>query len=155
MTYGEVGEAIAEVALGLIALGIEAGDRVGILADTRVEWTIASYGISVAGGVVVPVYPTNSPRECAWVLGNSGARAVFCENEAQRAKIDQVRDELPELEHTIGIEAGGGELTLDELRSAARAATAPSSRPPGRGRTREPTRSSTPRAPPGRPRAWC
>ena len=55
MTYAEVGEAITEVALGLVALGIEAGDRVGILADTRVEWTIASYGISVAGGIVVPV----------------------------------------------------------------------------------------------------
>ena len=116
MTYAEVGEAITEVALGLVALGIEAGDRVGILADTRVEWTIASYGISVAGGIVVPVYPTNSPRECAWVLGNSGARAVFCETEDQRAKIDQVRDELPELEHVIGIEPGAGEMTLTELR---------------------------------------
>jgi long-chain acyl-CoA synthetase len=116
MTYAEVGEAITEVALGLIALGIEAGDRVGILADTRVEWTIASYGISVAGGVVVPVYPTNSPRECAWVLGNSGARALFCETETQRAKIDQVRDDLPELEHVIGIEPGAGEMTLTELR---------------------------------------
>jgi long-chain acyl-CoA synthetase len=116
MTYAEVGQAITEVALGLIAIGIEAGDRVGILADTRVEWTIASFGISVAGGVVVPVYPTNSPRECAWVLGNSGARALFCEAEAQRAKIDRVRDELPELEHVIGIEPGSGEMTLTELR---------------------------------------
>ena len=53
------------MALGLVELGIEPGDRVGILADTRLEWTLASYGISAAGGVVVPVYPTNSPRECA------------------------------------------------------------------------------------------
>ena len=117
LSYAEVTAAIEEVALGLIELGIEAGDRVGILADTRLEWTLASYGITAAGAVVVPVYPTNSARECAWVLGNSGARAVFCETELQRAKIDQVSDELPELMTTIGIEPGGGEITLEDLRA--------------------------------------
>jgi long-chain acyl-CoA synthetase len=120
LTFAEVSAAVDEVALGLAELGVGAGDRVAILADTRIEWTIASYGISAAGAVVVPVYPTNSPRECAWVIGNSGARAVFCENESQRAKIDQVRDELPELETTIGIEPGAGELALDELRERGR-----------------------------------
>jgi long-chain acyl-CoA synthetase len=116
VSYAEVTAAIEEVALGLIELGIGAGDRVGILADTRLEWTLASYGISAAGAVVVPVYPTNSPRECAWVLGNSGARAVFCETESQRAKIDEVSHELPELMTTIGIEPGAGEITLEDLR---------------------------------------
>ena len=116
LTYEQVGAAIEEVALGLIELGIQSGDRVAILSDTRLEWTLASYGITAAGAVVVPVYPTNSPRECEWVLGNSGARAVFCESAQQRAKIDQVAGELPDLAHTIGIEAGGGELMLDELR---------------------------------------
>ena len=116
LTYEEVGTAIDEVALGLIELGIEPGDRVAILADTRLEWTLASYGITAAGAVVVPVYPTNSPRECEWVLVNSGARAVFCENAQQRAKIDQLAGELADLRHTIGIEVDGGELTLDELR---------------------------------------
>jgi long-chain acyl-CoA synthetase len=120
LTFGEVSAAVDEVALGLAELGLGAGDRVAILADTRLEWTIASYGISAAGAVVVPVYPTNSPRECAWVIGNSGARAAFCENESQRAKIDSVRDELPELETTIGIEPGAGELALDELRERGR-----------------------------------
>src|SRR5437660_6200732 len=120
MTYAEAGEAIEEVALGLVDLGIEPGDRVCVLSDTRIEWTLASYGISAAGGVVVPVYPTNSPNECKWVAGNSGARAVVCENESQRGKLDKVRDELPELEHVIGIEAGGGDLTLEELRERGR-----------------------------------
>jgi long-chain acyl-CoA synthetase len=119
VTYAEVSAAVDEIALGLVELGIAPGDRVAILADTRLEWTLASYAISAAGAVVVPVYPTNSPRECAWVLGNSQARAVFCENEAQRAKIDQVRDELPELVTTIGIEPGAGELTLGDLRERA------------------------------------
>src|ERR1700761_2773888 len=121
LTYGEAVEAIDQVALGLAALGVEVGDRVAILADTRWEWTMASYGISAAGGVVVPVYPTNSPRECAWVLGNSGARAVICENEAQVAKGEQVRDELPELATVIAIEGDAGDLSLAALRERGRA----------------------------------
>ncbi len=121
LTYDEVVAAIDEVALGLAELGIEPGDRVGVLADTRVEWTISSYGISAAGGVVVPVYPTNSARECEWVLGNSGARAVVCENEAQAAKVEQVRGELPDLAHVICIDGGAGDLSLDDLRSSGRA----------------------------------
>jgi long-chain acyl-CoA synthetase len=116
MTYAQVGAAIDEVALGLVALGIAPGDRVGILADTRVEWTLASYGISAAGGVVVPVYPTSSASECAWVLGNSGARLVVCENAGQVDKIESVRGELGELEQVVCIEAGAGDMTLDELR---------------------------------------
>ncbi len=116
LTYAEVVQAIDEVGRGLIELGIETGDRVAILADTRLEWTLASYGISAAGGVVVPVYPTNSPRECQWVLSDSGARAIVCENPDQLAKIEQVRGELPDLMATIGIEAESGEHSLDELR---------------------------------------
>ena len=120
MSYAEMGEAIDEIALGLADLGIEAGDRVCILAETRLEWTLASLGASAAGAVAVPVYPTNAPSECKWVAGNSGARAIFCENEGQLAKIEEVRDELPDLEHVIGIDEGGGELSLDELRARGR-----------------------------------
>ncbi|MBV9195733.1 MAG: long-chain fatty acid--CoA ligase [Solirubrobacterales bacterium] len=119
-TYAEIGEAIEELALGLVSLGIEPGDRVCILADTRVEWTIASYAISAAGAVVVPIYPTNSPRECEWVAGDSGARAVFCADEAQRRKFGEIRTSLDALEHVIGIEPGGGEPTLAELRERGR-----------------------------------
>ena len=120
MSYAEMGEAIDEIALGLVDLGIEVGDRVCILAETRLEWTLASLGASAAGAVAVPVYPTNAPSECKWVAGNSGARAIFCENEGQLAKIEEVRDELPDLEHVIGIDEGGGELSLDELRARGR-----------------------------------
>ncbi len=124
LTYGEIGEAIDEVARGLVEAGIVAGDRVGILADTRVEWTIASYGISRAGGVVVPIYPTNSPSECQWVLGNSEARAVIAENADQLAKIDQIRDDLPSLEHVIVIDEDGapgtGTTSLAALRERGR-----------------------------------
>jgi long-chain acyl-CoA synthetase len=120
LTYAEAVDAIQDVALGLVDLGIGVGDRVSVLADTRWEWTLASYAITAAGGVVVPIYPTNAPNECKWVLGNSGARATFCEDDVQKAKIDQVRGDLDELEHVIGIEPGGGEPTLDELRERGR-----------------------------------
>jgi long-chain acyl-CoA synthetase len=115
-TYAETCAAIDEIGLGLVALGVQAGDRVAVLANTRVEWTLSSYAISAIGAIVVPIYPTNSPRECAWVLGDSGARAVVCEDEAQAAKIEEVRPELTALEHVIGI-ASGGDLSLDDLRS--------------------------------------
>jgi long-chain acyl-CoA synthetase len=116
ITYAETLAAVQEIALGLAALGIEPGDRVGVLSDTRVEWTLSSYGISAAGAVVVPVYPTNSPRECQWVLGNSGARAVICEDAAQVEKVQSVRGELDALEHVISIEPGSGDHSLAELR---------------------------------------
>jgi long-chain acyl-CoA synthetase len=119
-TYGEVGEAIDELALGLIDLGIEVGDRVCILANTRLEWTLASFAISAAGAVTVPIYPTNSPRECQWVAGNSAARAVVVEDQGQLEKIEQVRAQLPELAHVIGINDGIGELTLEQLRERGR-----------------------------------
>src|SRR6266571_347434 len=90
LSYAEAGSAIEELALGLVDLGIEPGDRVCILANTRLEWTLASYAISAVGAVVVPVYPTNSPKECQWVVGNSGAKAIVCEDEGQRQKIDQM-----------------------------------------------------------------
>jgi long-chain acyl-CoA synthetase len=120
LTFGEVGTIVEELALGLIDLGVAAGDRVAILANTRPEWTFASYAVSAAGGVVVPVYPTNSPEECEWVAGNSEARAIVCEDESQLAKVEAVRGDLPALEHTIGIEPGGGEIALDELRERGR-----------------------------------
>ena len=120
LSYAEMGEAIDEIALGLVDLGIEVGDRVCVLAETRLEWTLASLGVSAAGAVVVPVYPTNAPSECKWVAGNSGARAIFCENQGQLAKLEEVRGELPDLEHVIGIDEGGGELSLEELRARGR-----------------------------------
>jgi long-chain acyl-CoA synthetase len=119
-TFAELGGQVEELALGLIALGIEAGDRVAVLANTRPEWTLSSLAISAAGGVVVPVYQTNSPEECEWVVGNSGSAAVICEDAEQRAKVDRVRGGLPELRHVIGMEEGGGELTLDEVAARGR-----------------------------------
>ena len=90
-----------EIAGGLAELGIERGDHVAILAGTRPEWTLADLGALSAGATVVPIYQTNSPEECEYILGHAGVRAVFCEDAAQVAKVEQVRERCPQLEHVI------------------------------------------------------
>src|SRR5215210_7590992 len=80
VSYTELGETVSEVGRGLIDLGIEPGDRVAILCQTRPEWTYVDFGITSAGTVAVPIYATNSPSECQWVAGNSDSRAIVCEN---------------------------------------------------------------------------
>ncbi len=123
VTYAEVGEVVSEIARGLIALGIEHGDRVCILCSTRPEWTYVDFAISTAGGTVVPVYPTNSPDECEWVAGNSEARAVICENAEQVAKIVAVRERLPNLQTIVAIDPEGDvadAVSLDDVRARGR-----------------------------------
>jgi long-chain acyl-CoA synthetase len=116
-SYAEAAEIVGELASGLVELGFAAGDRAAILANTRPEWVYASFAISNAGGVVVPIYPTNSPKECEWVAGNSEAKVVFVEDADQAAKIEKVRGELPALEHIVIFDGeADGATTLDELR---------------------------------------
>jgi long-chain acyl-CoA synthetase len=118
VSYPELGTIATEVARGLISLGIEAGDRVAILGLTSATWTLADCGSECAGAVVTPVYHTNSPEECAYVLGHSEARLIFCENDAQAAKIREVRDRLPALDHIVLFEGSAPDaITLNELRS--------------------------------------
>jgi long-chain acyl-CoA synthetase len=125
LTFAEVAEVVDEIALGLVGLGMEPGDRVSLLANTRPEWTLSSLAISRAGAVVVPIYPTNSPEECEWVVGNSDSRIVICEDAGQAAKIETVRGGLDKLEHVLLIEASEdtddqSTIGIDRLRERAR-----------------------------------
>jgi len=123
VSFREVGEIVSEIARGLIDLGLEPGDRAAVLCTTRAEWTYASFGITSAGGVVVPIYPTNSPEECEWVAGNSESRFVVCEDATQVAKIAQVRERLPRLEAVIVIDPAGDvgdSIPLDDVRERGR-----------------------------------
>src|SRR4051794_35857809 len=119
-SFAELGATVSEIARGLLDLGLEQGDRVALLCTTRVEWTYVDLAITAAGGVVVPVYPTNSADECAWVVGNSESRFVVCEDAAQVAKIAAVRGELPLLEAVVAIEPVDGAISLDELQARGR-----------------------------------
>jgi len=121
-SFAEVGEIVDELALGLVALGVGAGDRVSLLANTRPEWTYSSLAISRAGAVVVPIYPTNSPEECEWVAGNSESKVVICEDSEQASKIEKVSDRLEHLEHVVLIDPseGHGDTSVNELRERGR-----------------------------------
>jgi long-chain acyl-CoA synthetase len=116
VSYAQFVSAARGIAKGLIALGIKPGERVSILADTRPEWTLADAGSFCAGAVVAPIYQTNSPEECEYVLRHSEARAVFCEDSVQVAKVEQVRDRCPALEHVIAFrDAAPHTISMEEL----------------------------------------
>ena len=100
-SFQQVLDIVKPLSLGLVALGVEKGDRVSILGNTRPEWTYFDYAALSIGATVVPIYQTNSPEECAYVLENSDAMVVVVENEEQLAKIREVRDTLPQLEHVV------------------------------------------------------
>jgi long-chain acyl-CoA synthetase len=122
-SYRELGAIVKEVSLGLQSLGIQHGDKVGILSNTRPEWTFSDFGILTAGGTVVPIYQTNSPEECHYVLQHSESRAVILEDVEQMEKIRKVRADLPKLEHVISMEPVDGDdvISLEELRERGRA----------------------------------
>ncbi|MEJ7798861.1 MAG: long-chain fatty acid--CoA ligase [Solirubrobacteraceae bacterium] len=118
LSYPELGREVSEIAKGLMALGLQAGERVAILSNTRSEWTLADLAVMCAGGVVVPVYQTNSPDECRQILEHSGSTAIFCEDDEQVAKLREIRDELPELRRIVVFEGDSeGAMTLNALRA--------------------------------------
>jgi long-chain acyl-CoA synthetase len=106
VTAAEFAAEAAAVAKGLVAAGIEPGDRVGLLSRTRYEWTLLDYAIWTAGAVAVPIYETSSAEQVEWIAGDSGAKALFAETGAHLALVDEVRDRLPGLAHVWGIDAG-------------------------------------------------
>lgn len=118
-TFAQLRAAAVEIGAGLIGLGIRPGDRVGILGETRPEWTLADCGAFCAGATVVPVYHTNSPEECEYVLGHAEVRALICEDAGQLAKIEAIRERLPALEHVITMVPTDGAPSLADLRAGA------------------------------------
>jgi long-chain acyl-CoA synthetase len=104
VSFAELDEIVRETALGLIDRGIEPRESVCVLANTRPEWSYADLAITSAGATVVPIYQTNSPEECHWVISDSGACAIVCEDASQLAKIAQIRDTLPNLRTVIAID---------------------------------------------------
>src|SRR6201994_4810263 len=100
-SFSDVLETVRPLAFGLTELGVEKGDRVSILGNTRPEWTYFDYAALSIGATVVPIYQTNSPEKCGYVLENSDAKVVVVENEEQLQKVRQVRERLPALEQVI------------------------------------------------------
>ncbi|MGK2954472.1 MAG: AMP-dependent synthetase/ligase [Solirubrobacterales bacterium] len=116
-TYNQVLAQVEGLALGLMDMGAKRGDVVSILGNTRPEWTLFDFAAMTAGATVVPIYQTNSAEECQYVLAHSGARTVIVEDEAQLAKVREVRASLPKLEQVIiMIGEAEGAISMAEVR---------------------------------------
>lgn len=106
VTSAEFAQRVRAAAKGLIAAGVQPGDRVSIFADTRFEWTLADYAIMAAGAATVPIYPSSSAEQVEWILADSGAVGVFCATADQVGKVVQIRDAVPELRHLWSFDSG-------------------------------------------------
>jgi long-chain acyl-CoA synthetase len=94
MTWKQADQAAREIAGGLVARGLVPGDRVCVLAQTNLEWILCDVGILFAGGVTVPIYPSNTAEQCEFIVRDSGAKIVVVEDAAQLEKLLSVRDHL-------------------------------------------------------------
>jgi long-chain acyl-CoA synthetase len=106
VTAAEFHDEVRAVAKGLVAAGVEAGDRVALLSKTRYEWTLLDYAIWFAGAVTVPIYETSSAEQIGWILQDSGARAVVAEGPDHLARIREARraSDLTELQHVWSVQ---------------------------------------------------
>ncbi len=129
VTAGEFAGRVAAVAAGLIAAGIGAGDRVGLMSSASLDWAVCDFAIWAVGAVTVPVYETSSAEQVRWVLSDSGAVAVFAENVQRAAVIRQAQ--VPTVEAVWILEAGaldrlvrsGAHVSADEVLKRRRAVT--------------------------------
>ena len=102
VSWRALGEEVREVALGLIALGRQPGDAVGLLSQSRAEWVRADFAIFSTGGVTIPVYPSYPPETLAYIVRDSEARTLFVEDEhAAREGAGARAAEMPSLETVV------------------------------------------------------
>jgi len=94
LTYGELHDVVRYLAAGFRALGLEAGQRVGLFADTRMEWAQCDLGLLSAGAVVTTVYKSSSPAQVQYLLSDSGASGVVVENRDALERVLQVSESL-------------------------------------------------------------
>jgi long-chain acyl-CoA synthetase len=106
VTCGEFLIEVSGLAKGLMANGVQPGDRVGLMSRTRYEWTLIDFAIWFAGGVTVPIYETSSEEQVQWILSDSGAKCVFLETSTHGITLAAVRDDLSTLDQVWTIDAG-------------------------------------------------
>ena len=112
VTAAQFAEQVLDVARGLLAAGIAAGDRVALMSKTRFEWTLFDFAVLSIGAVVVPIYETSSAEQVEWILSDSEAESIVVETAAHAAIVEEVRDRTPQLRHVWQIEDGAiAELT--------------------------------------------
>ena len=112
VTTAEMVRRVRELATGLIGVGVEPGDRVCIFMKSRIEFTLLDYAIWFAGATTVTIYETSSADQVEWIVGNSGAVALFCGNAELKGRYDEVAARLPDCEHVFVADDGGLEAVV-------------------------------------------
>jgi long-chain acyl-CoA synthetase len=107
VTAGQFLTEVTDVARGLLAAGIQVGDRVGLLSATRYEWTLVDFAVWSVGAVTVPIYETSSAEQIEWILRDSGAVACVVEKPAHAKAVGAVRSASSSLNDVWQIDAGG------------------------------------------------
>ena len=102
---------VVALAKGLIAAGVQPGDKIGFICRTRYEWTLIDFATWFAGAVLVPIYETSAPAQIAYTLTDSGATGIIVETAEHFARFDEVRAELPHVEKVWQMQLGD----LDKL----------------------------------------
>jgi long-chain acyl-CoA synthetase len=123
VTAGEFHDEVAALAKGLIAAGIEPGDRVALMSRTRYEWTLIDYAIWAAGAITVPIYETSSADQVEWILSDSGARAAFAETPEHAGTIRQAA--VAAVEHVWLIDPAPDRADQDSAETVAGLASGP------------------------------
>ncbi len=124
VTWSEAGDRVTALAAGLLSLGIETEQRVGIASGTRYEWILADLAVMCAGAATTTVYPSTNSEDTAYILSDSGSRVVFAEDDEQLAKLRSHRDELPEVIKVVtfdGTTDGDWVIGMDDLAELGRA----------------------------------
>ena len=98
---------VTALAAGLVATGVQAGDRVALMSRTRYEWTLCDYAIWTAGAVTVPIYETSSGEQVEWTLRDSGAVCALVETPVHADLVESVRGAVPGLRSVVTIDTGG------------------------------------------------
>jgi len=108
------------IAAGLHAIGVQRGDRIALLSESRVEWTLTDAGSIFAGTIDVPIYATLTPPQVRYILNDSGACVLFLANREKFIELKDVLGECPEVKHVIFFEDGGEGMTLAQLEEKGR-----------------------------------
>jgi len=111
VTYAEAVTRAEQLAAGLLSLGLDAGDRVALIAHNRLEWALIDYATLSIGAVLVPIYPSLLSEQILYLLNDSGARIVIAEDDSQKAKIQWIANQLEHTKYFYLIEEGALDLS--------------------------------------------
>lgn len=107
MTWAQADERVRAIAGGLVAVGVQPGDRVAIASATRVEWALADLGVMLAAAATTTIYPTSTPDDVLYIVSDSGSTVVIAEDEAKVAVLKQGRDAIPDVTKVVVIDGNG------------------------------------------------